>query len=678
MSDAAPPSMPPSTPRVGDPAAPLSRGEQALKVIGATDDLQALRKPTRLDGEVTQISHDGKTATIETPKGDVEVQLRPRTVLEVGQKVQVDVPAGQPPRQVIIRPAPENTQPQTPPPSTGPRPEPTSPTTPSAPVTATPAAPVQTKPTASVQDGQPVPVNDPDVPAPPRPDPIKILPPELREMLDKLAPLPPVKGSPVPAPLPLDAIVRLIPLPILPAEASLLPQPEPLPATLPEIVRQSANFQPADLEPLPQNPIQTTRPQAAMPLQPNMPLPVTATLQATLLDVGFTPSVTAPPDTVPPPLVTDPVFLTRMNDSAGRQSQSIRLPIQKQIFPFIVPVTDHAIEPPSAQFDMRVIDIQSGQQKTNMSNPLASPPMTLNDHASPLTLKADVIATTAQHFPVLSMLWPGNVEPDAFLLQFPATNMPVGTQIILQPQGSAAHAPPLSTAPGLATPVMDLLTGWGWPVLDEAIQILAPQMPVAQAMGNMLPNPSTPAQIPPAMLFFMAAIGANDLSGWLGDKAMNALRREGTKGADIMTRLNRDFAGLSRLADDPVSQDWKGVAIPMMWQNDISKIHVFYRHQDHEADGEAEDGGERSTRFLFDFHLTQIGDVQLDGYMKAKRLDLIVRTKTMFSHSMQTQMGRLYQDVMEKGGLSGGLVFQNRPDQWIQVDMRKKMVQTSI
>ncbi len=653
MSDATPPRMPPPAARAGESAAPLTRGEQALKIVSTTDELQSVRKPTRLDGVVTKVSKDGTTATIETDKGNVEVQLKARTVLEVGQKVQVDIPAGQPPRQIVVRPSPEQPPPQAPadtkPPATQ------QPTTP--PVIE--QSPGTTRPAPLPTDDAPRPATPPvssDTTTPPRITPQPALPTGVREILDTLAPRPTGAVPGQPTPLPVDAIIRLVPLTAMPQDAQRLLQPETLNVRIPDLINQGATVQ------LP--PLGDAAPNLNLqsPLLPRDPLASPPPLQT-----PFTPGL--------PGVQSGPDFLqTRMTDAPGLQFQSIQLPLKQQIFPFIIPVTDHAVTPPAAMFDMRVIAITP-----NVMAPATPDNPTLSQGASPLTIKGDVIATTPQHFPVLSMIWPGNETPDAFLLQFPASNMPVGTQIELQPHITAQPAFSTIGLPGLPTPVMDLMQGWGWPVFDDALQVLSPQMPVAQAMGNMIPNAATPAQIPPAMLFFMAAVGAGDLSGWIGEKAANALRREGVKGADILNRMTRDFAGLSRMSDDPVSsQDWKGVAIPMMWQNDISKVHVFYRHQDAEKDDEQESSGDRSTRFLFDFNLTKIGDMQLDGFMKAKRLDLIVRTKTLFSPAMQNHMRQLYQSVLDQGGLSGDLGFQNRPDQWVQVDMRQSALKTSI
>lgn len=634
MTDSTPPSFP-ITPRAGESSAPLSRGEVALKILSASGDLQNLRRPTRIEGKVVKISRDGSTATIETEQGTVEVRLRERMPLQPGQKIEIDLPPGQPPRQLILRPAPAE------------------------------PAPPQQAPTPQ-QPATPPPL---DGKAPPPANAQRPLPPELRESLDLMAPLKPGLAPKNPAPLPADSIIRLIPLPApLPASA-ILPLPVPLPSALAPLAIQIAVFKVV--------PMAGIEPAITIPSPP--PQPLTATPPAIAQENWSAPLIAKPPTALqilpPAPMATAQTVLAAIPDFAPLQKFSLALPLIKQIQPFITPITPQPAPLPAQKFDMRVTGIEP-------PHPDGIPASTEKINAipnSPQTITARVVATTTDHFPVLSMLWPGHDAPDSFTLQFPASNMPVGTQVELSPPVPALPG----TAPaitGTVTPPFTLLTGWDWPAFDDALDLISPAGIQAQATQNfahVLPSPAAPAQMPAAILFFMAAVGAGDLPGWMGEKAINALRREGDKGNTILQRLTRDFAGLSRMMDDPVSQDWKAMAIPMMWQNEVTKINLFYRHQDSEKNENQENSGERSTRFLFDLNLTRIGPLQLDGYMKAKRLDLIVRTKTPFSTSMQNDMRRLYADTLGKGQLTGELGFQNRLDQWVTVDVRQAEVQTS-
>ena len=118
--------------------------------------------------------------------------------------------------------------------------------------------------------------------------------------------------------------------------------------------------------------------------------------------------------------------------------------------------------------------------------------------------------------------------------------------------------------------------------------------------------------------------------------AISALRRD-PRGMQALTRMGRDIAGLQKTDADPVTQDWKALTLPMMWQNDIHKIHMFYRRQHSDQDDDSSDAKKGdSTRFIFDLNLDRMGDMQIDGLMKDKRLDLILRTREKpFSPPMQ-------------------------------------------
>ncbi|MBI2234894.1 MAG: hypothetical protein HYU57_07945 [Micavibrio aeruginosavorus] len=283
---------------------------------------------------------------------------------------------------------------------------------------------------------------------------------------------------------------------------------------------------------------------------------------------------------------------------------------------------------------------------------------------------------------MLTVSWPGADTPLPFLMPATAGPLPPGTQIQLMPLAQQAHHPSLPPAAGgLPATAAELMGGWTGPVFDEAAQILsqaAAHDPAAQVLNAILPRPASPAQMTPALLFFIAAVQSGDMPGWMGEKAVNILRRDGARGVEALGRMVRDFSGLSKMQTEPLSQDWRGMAIPMLVQGEIQKIHLYYRHQGGEREEDREESKERSTRFIFDLNLSRMGDVQLDGLMKGTRFDLILRTHTPFSHTMQAVMRRKYLDVLEAGNLGGDLAFQTRKDQFVKVDIRQAAMQTSV
>lgn len=608
------------TPKVADSTAPLTRGEVALKIISTTDDLQSVRRPLRLDGVISSIAKDGTSATIQTAKGDVTVQLRNNVSLQEGQNVQIDIPVGTPPRQSVLRDAPATSQqPQTQIPSQD---TPATPaTTPSQPTPgAAPTQQTQTNPaqSATPNSSQPIAEAQPTQPGlPPAPSTAQpALPTAVRSILDQAA-LPPLTTGPVtlpPTTLPANAIVRLIPLTGLSATTDLLPVPAAIQALIEQVI------QPPDLL----NP-------GAKPLFASDEF--AAPLDSKLLALPGQIATPAPGTTL---------------------KTQITLPL--------------------SPFDARILTITPDAGFKPL--PLNSFTIPTQEPGQPITppqtkIFADVLAVTRQGFPLVSITLPGTTEPKIFMLQFPATNIPPGTRLEIEP-AQILPVPGANTTPTTAT-ATNPLTGWTWPVFDDVAKVLTQSMPqaqMAQTLANVMPSPARPGVMPPAMMFFMSAIQSGDIASWFGDKAISALRRDAARGGDALSRLTQDVDGLARAMDTP-AQDWKGIAIPLVWQSEIQKIHLYYKNQGGEKDDDKE-GGERSTRFIFDLNLTSLGDIQLDGMMKSRRLDLILRTGKMFSHSMQTAMRAKYQNVLELGKLNGDLVFQTRMDQWVRVKVNAR------
>lgn len=127
MTDAVQPPLPPAPPsgaaRILDGAA-----EPNARVLSVTGDLQTTAEPQSLIGRV--ISQSGPdTVEITTPSGNVTARLLDRrTPVQTGDRVEVEIPAGSPPRSVKITPQPEaQPQPQTEPPPAAGQPQSSSP-----------------------------------------------------------------------------------------------------------------------------------------------------------------------------------------------------------------------------------------------------------------------------------------------------------------------------------------------------------------------------------------------------------------------------------------------------------------------------------------------------------------------------------------------------------------------
>jgi|GEM_PF-1820674 len=293
--------------------------------------------------------------------------------------------------------------------------------------------------------------------------------------------------------------------------------------------------------------------------------------------------------------------------------------------------------------------------------------------------------------PVFSVQFPQhsqslmNAPPPLYIMDYALSdgtraaleNLPQGLRATLsfaQPNAAQAMQTATSLQATLAAPAAlpafsTYLTPGLWPAANDLFQSVQQVSAGASAMmANTTPNPGNAAQFGPAVMFFVAALRSGDLSGWLGDKNIEMLQKAGKGGQ--LSRLLGDGQGMSRLAFEPVSQDWRAMSIPVMNENKIEKIALYYKHDDGGDEGDDKKSG-GFKRFIFNLNLDQMGQVQLDGLFRGKKLDLAVRTSEPFSSAMRMDMRRIYVHTLEVAGMNGELSFQNALDNWVTINPEK-------
>ena len=247
-----------------------------------------------------------------------------------------------------------------------------------------------------------------------------------------------------------------------------------------------------------------------------------------------------------------------------------------------------------------------------------------------------------------------------------ATPLPVGTTVQLEVV-TLPRPDPAGLNGGVANRLGHaILEGRQWPALDETFNFLRESNPGAaqQLLNGVLPRPD--AALAANVLMFLLGIRAGEVRAWLGDSPMRALQR---LRPDLMNRLRDDFSNLGRLVDEPLPNDWRAIPVPMANGGAIEQIHLYLqRRQDDEEDEEDPRQGP-GTRFVVDLDLTRMGHLQLDGFVQdgTKRFDLIVRTDARLPDKVQNDIRTIFTEVNEATGITGGLVFQSAPANFIRV-----------
>jgi hypothetical protein len=166
-------------------------------------------------------------------------------------------------------------------------------------------------------------------------------------------------------------------------------------------------------------------------------------------------------------------------------------------------------------------------------------------------------------------------------------------------------------------------------------------------------------------LFFLSVLrSGGQIENMMTTETVALLKQMGK--IDSLRAANADMGIASRLDNLTLPQDWRMALLPLMWENQIYKAPLYYKHYPEEGGKDDNDAKKRrKLRFLFDLKLSRMGGVQVDGFMQSERLDIILRTKSPLSPPMQSQMKRIYAGAMDKSRLTGDLSFQFKPEHWV-------------
>lgn len=577
----------------------------AVKLVNLPEDLQNNSAPVKLHGTVTGQAPDG-SLQLETDRGVVTILLKDRAPLPQGLKLDIEIPAGRLPQNAVIRMAPSQTNsPPLPPPSLS---------------SQLAAAPVR------LDRG------------------LSLSAPALEDLLSTNSFLSSSKSA-GPSPLPsgevqLAQFFRLIPLPPEKAPSS------PLSLPVVEVLEALVSF----IKELPAS-------QAAL----------RATLVTILSQMDLSsllPSPSSAPD--------DPI------SSLIQNIQNIVQASNPKGVPLASP-SGLILFNPSKPIDAQLLGLSAPPQTAATPAPSPSPlplSLPLSNNGAPLLLSptvpppnssvslGQVIGFTPENLPVITLPAPGSGYPQSYTLSFRAPNLPLHTAVLLALplSGSLESAPSL---PSLS------LAEWAKPTQWDSLQILLQALSQIgslspQQITAMIPSPAHPHTSGALVLFFLSVLRSGEMESYFPPEALTLLRQKGRE--DLLKSFAQDMNQTSRLESTPLAQDWKATLIPLLWNNQIQKLPLFYKHMEDDAEAEREKRN-KVLRFLFQLHLSRMGDVQVDGFLKQNNLDLILRTKTPVSLGMQDTMKRLYTQSVERSNLTGELGFQFKPDQWVEFDI---------
>jgi hypothetical protein len=235
-----------------------------------------------------------------------------------------------------------------------------------------------------------------------------------------------------------------------------------------------------------------------------------------------------------------------------------------------------------------------------------------------------------------------------------------GETLVETPIGTLALDRPLALAPGTAIALARLgalpsaaagatppSQAGGWPALDQALAALDKAAPGLAAELRAALAPGTPAALAGTLLFLMGALYRGR---WPGAAIEKALTDAGANA--LRLRLGEDVAELARLSTDRSTDPWRVMVLPLLADAGVQPLRLYLRRG-----GSQQDGAEGDARFILEAEMSRLGALQLDGMVRGKRLDLVLRSHAPLAPELRQEAEALFHRVSDANGLHGDIVF---------------------
>lgn len=277
----------------------------------------------------------------------------------------------------------------------------------------------------------------------------------------------------------------------------------------------------------------------------------------------------------------------------------------------------------------------------------------------PSSLSGTIAAVTARGVTVIETAQ-GTLALEA------RTTLPIGGRVTLAITGTTT--PPAGAVP--AGPIDLSATASDWPALRQAFDALANiNTMIAQEVAvSTLPQVNT--RLAATMFGFINQVRRGTARDWLGEPALEILERSGHQA--LAKRLHHDVADMTRQVEQTPPGGWKAFAVPFHDGQELQRVQVLVRRPekqpDTDEDSKTASDGSRTSRFVVTLALSRLGNLQLDGLLHAKRLDLILRSDSALAEAARHDLQQRFTNALAGLGLAGILTFQAHRQGWVSVD----------
>ena len=247
-------------------------------------------------------------------------------------------------------------------------------------------------------------------------------------------------------------------------------------------------------------------------------------------------------------------------------------------------------------------------------------------------------------------------------------SLPIGAQAVLEVR-ALERTPQMGALSWADEPLPDAADlASDWPTLKQIISLLMQSreagmgessLPLLLRASTQPLSANSPVQIAAGILFFASALRGGDFRSWLGKDNTSWLMRAGHQA--LLDRADAEFAVLARPYQEAPVSSWQVLAFPFMAAGELQQVRLFTkRDRKQPKDGKNREHGD--TRFIVEVELSQLGEMQLDGFVRhggeALEFDLLVRSLKPLDALIQKDIFMIYQRMAEVTGYRGSLQFQ--------------------
>ena len=309
--------------------------------------------------------------------------------------------------------------------------------------------------------------------------------------------------------------------------------------------------------------------------------------------------------------------------------------------------------PTGTELRLRVLNIQ--EQPAAMTSTSNVQVNMAAAAAGKATLVGQILGHTPAGHPVI------HTSLGDLVLQQQAS-LPVGAKITL-----ALEAVEMATAGNLILPVTPQMTALnlaqGWPTLLDMLITLqhglsSEGQPGATATGTdagtlaRLLQPGS--KLAADMVAAVDAFRTGDFEKLFGSLT-TALKAVGGK-QESVRKLRDEFGQLSSLSQERTQQDWRCFLLPLWDDGRLQQINLFYRRP-RRGKGD-KDKGDEATRFIVEVNFTRLGGCQLDGLIRKKHFDLMIRSHQELPLVAKREIVGLFAEARDLGNYAGDVSFQ--------------------